>query len=166
MEGYLKSKNVTWIHAFKQSVRPGGKIELDYLYNIYGTKYGLKEGEEFLDWLKDVKLKNSKNKWEIILQNDTTPDELTKEAGAIEVSENGTGVVATQEEYSEPALKDFRVEDIVMLSVRKAREIIPQITDVKLLKYALQEARQRPNKDSLVRILDKRVQMIGVAGRY
>ena len=159
MEGYLKNKSVTWVHAFKQKVRPGGKIDFDYLYSIYGKKYSLKKGEEFLTWLKNVKLKDSSAKWEIVLQNDTVPEELSRESVVIKseaevVKDNPTN------------LKDYKVEDIVLLSVRKARDIIHQITDSKLLKYALQEAKNRPNKDSLVQILYKRVQEISVVSRY
>lgn len=172
MEGYLKNKSVTWVHAFKQSIRPGGKIDFDKLYTIYGKKYGLKEGEEFLTWLKSVKLKDSSDKWELVLQNDTTPKELSREVGAevkAEVIKDNQQVQESTIEVNKDTpnnFKDYKVEDVVLLSVRKAREIIPQITDAKLLKYALQEAKNRPNKDSLVQLLYKRVQEISVVGRY
>ena len=49
------------------------------------------------------------------------------------------------------------VEDVVELSVRPAREILPKISDIKLLKYALQEAYPRGGKESLCRLLHKRI---------
>jgi hypothetical protein len=50
----------------------------------------------------------------------------------------------------------------VLLSVRKARDAMPRMTDVALLKYALEEARPRAGKDSLCRILEKRIQELQV----
>jgi len=60
--------------------------------------------------------------------------------------------------------KKMTVEDVAALSVRKAREVLPQISDIKLLKYSLQEANQLANKDSLCRLLRKRVSELEIAG--
>jgi len=49
------------------------------------------------------------------------------------------------------------IEEVISLSVRKAREILPKVTDLKLLKYSLAEAQPRSGKDSLCRVLKKRV---------
>ena len=53
---------------------------------------------------------------------------------------------------------ELTYEDVAGYSVRKAREEVPKIKDVKLLKYALNVANQRPNKETLCRILRKRIE--------
>ena len=53
--------------------------------------------------------------------------------------------------------KHMSVEDVVELTVRPAREVLPNISDIKLLKYALQEAKPRAGKESLCRMLSKRI---------
>jgi hypothetical protein len=51
----------------------------------------------------------------------------------------------------------MNVDDVVGLSVRQARELLPKVTDLNLLKYALQEANQLANKDSLCKVIRKRI---------
>lgn len=157
MEGYLKSKSKTWVHAFKKSVSPGGKVPLDDLYKMYGEKYGLKEGEEFLTWLKDIKLKATLNKWEIILLDETPPEDVSKRVVEEEIEKTNLP------EKRNLTVKEYTVQDIVLLSVRKAREVLPEIRDLKLLKYSLQEASQLANKDSLVRLLTRRIAELSIS---
>jgi hypothetical protein len=52
----------------------------------------------------------------------------------------------------------MEMEDIVNLTVRKAREVIPEMSDLKTLRIALRDASKMANRDSLCRILRKRVQ--------
>ena len=157
MEGYIKSLSTGWRHIFKRAVRPGGQIPLEELYETYGKKYDLKEGDEFVSWLKDVKLKGLTDTWTVILLNDEAPEELVAEVEVKEEEDDDSG-------FNHAAvIKNMTVEDIVLLSVRKAREVIPKITDLKLLKYALQEANPRAGKDSLCRILDKRIKEVNIA---
>jgi len=151
MEGYIKSLATTWRHIFKRSVRPGGKVPLDELYETYGKKYGLSPNEEFISWLKDVKLKGLADTWQVVLINDKPPEDLKEE------------VVVEKEKFI--VKKELDVEAVVSLPVRKAREILPEIMDLSLLKYALQEARPRANKDSLCRLLEKRISEISVLSR-
>jgi len=150
MEGYLKNLSTSWRHIFKRSVRPGGKIPLKELYDVYGTKHNIKEGKDFVSWLNEVKLKNMSEFWEVSSLSDTIPEDLTKKEDAKEVA------------AEDKPIKSLTVEDIVLLPVRKAREAIPAIMDSKLLKYALQEARPRANKESLCRILEKRINELQV----
>ncbi len=145
MEGYIKSLSSGWKHIFKRAVRPGGKIPLIELYDVYGKKYNLSADDEFINWLKEVKLKGSEDAWEVILLNEESPVDLKEEVNV--KLEKEEGVVK----------KELTVESIVELPVRKAREILPEVMDKALLKYALQEARPRANKDSLCRILEKRI---------
>jgi hypothetical protein len=53
--------------------------------------------------------------------------------------------------------RKMTIEDVIALPVRKARDIIPTIMDEKLLKYSLQAAKPKPGKESLCRILEKRI---------
>jgi len=61
--------------------------------------------------------------------------------------------------------KGMTVDEVTGLSVRKSREVIPQIMDVKLLKYSLQQANQMAGKDSLCRIIRKRIQELEISNR-
>jgi len=135
------------MHIFKMSVRPGEKIPLDTLYNMYGKKHGIKE-KDFTKWIIDVKLKGQADKWSVV------------ETDADYVSEEDT--LAPKKEFNtntkgEVVANKMSVEDVIGLPVRRAREVVPSIMDVKLLKYALVEARPRSNKESLCRILEKRI---------
>lgn len=145
MEGYVKNVSSGWAHAFKMAVRPGAEIPLDELYVQYGKKYNLDKGSEFVDWLRKVKLKDT-SRWEVI---DKKVPETNFEATAIEKDESSNA------KFISP--KHMTVEDVVELSVRPAREILPKISDIKLLKYALQEANPRGGKESLCRLLHKRI---------
>ena len=55
MKGYVLNSAPIWAHVMKRAVGPGAKISLDDLYEQYGKKHGLAEGEEFVEWLKSVK---------------------------------------------------------------------------------------------------------------
>jgi hypothetical protein len=156
MEGYIKSLSTSWKHVFKRAIRPGGKIPLVELYESYGTKHNLEDGPAFIKWLKEVKLRGQVDSWEFSFMDDETPKDLKSNK-----KENNTAGI-TPEVYSR---KEMTVDYIVNLPVRKAREILPSITDAKLLKYALQEARPRSGKDSLCRELEKRLKNLNVVSR-
>ncbi len=156
MEGFVRSRMTTWMHIFKMSVRPGGEIPLDTLYDIYGTKYDIKE-TDFVQWLKDVKLKDS-NKWTIVEHDSEATSGVMSLATAL-----GDEATFETNAKGEVVARQVSVGDVVSLSVRKARDLIPKIMDVNLLKYALNEARPRPNKESLCRILEKRISELGLS---
>ena len=61
--------------------------------------------------------------------------------------------------------KELEVSDIVGMSVRKAREDLKKITNIKLLKYAHGEARQLSNKDTLCIMLRRRIQELELTRR-
>lgn len=144
MNGYVINKSPLWAHAMKREIRPNGKIAISELYEQYGEKHNLAKGDEFINWLKNVKLKGSR--WTVVLDD-------AANAG-VDKPEKSTeyGNVA-------PIVKDkMEVEDIVNLTVRKAREVIPEMSDLKTLRIALRDASKMSNRDSLCRILRKRVQ--------
>lgn len=160
-----------WAHTMKRSVGPGAKISLDDLYEQYGKRHNLKKGKEFTQWLAEVKLRD-KNKWQIFTDNGKPYEEVSlgeelKEKQEVKVQ--GSNVVKTDKSRGEivaPIVStDMAVEDVVELSVRKAREVIPSIYDIQLLKYAENITNQRPGKDSLRRILMKRIQELAVSNR-
>lgn len=150
MEGYIKSKMTHWMHIFKTSVRPGGKIPLADLYDMYGKKHNIKE-EDFVDWLKNVKLQGKLDCWEIVEKNSEYIENVSNENDHEKQNNFETN------NKGEVVARKLGVEDVVDLSVRKAREVVPTIMDIKLLKYALLEARPRAGKDSLCKILEKRI---------
>ena len=171
MRGYVQNKSSVWTHVMKRAVGPGQQIPLEELYEQYGKKHGLAEGEEFVGWLREVKLKDT-NKWRIVVEkgeDQPISKEVEKTAEKTEPEpreeEPNVNVVRAPNSGGVTPMvpKDIEVEDVVQLSVRKARELVPQIRDLNLLKYALQEANQRTNKDSLCQILRKRIKEIQIA---
>lgn len=148
MKGYIKSRMTSWQHIFKMSVRPGEEIPLETLYDMYGKKHGIKEGD-FTDWLKNVKLKGQQDKW-VIVEHDTdyVEKEVTQKKPKSAYETNTKGEIVASK---------MSVSDVINLPVRAAREKIPSIMDAKLLKYALMEARPLPNKESLCRLIEKRL---------
>lgn len=155
MNGYVKNKSMTWRHAMKRSVGPGHEIPLDELFEQYGPKHDLKEGEPFVEWLRSVKLRDTET-WEIIYKDGVEKD-VEAEKAVKEKQENDLVVPHVK--------KGMEVEDVVKMSVRTARVELKKITDIKLLKYALGEANQLANKDTLVRMLRKRVQELEITRR-
>lgn len=149
MDGYIKSKKTSWIHIFKMSVRPGGVVPLSDLYNLYGKKHNIEE-KDFVKWLKEVKLRGSVDDWLIV---EETLSDVPKEVNNITESKDDSLNVP---------INKMSIHDIMGLSVRKAREIIPGVMDVKLLKFALRELKPLPNKESLCRIIDKRIMELNI----
>ena len=147
MNGYVMNISTMWMHVMKRSVAPGKKIPLSELYEQYGKKHDIKEGNDFVAWLKTVKLRNTQV-WKIVYG-----EELE------EIAEDVVSDIQVMEEDKTPlqAIKKMTVQDVVELSVRKGREALPKITDLKLLKYAFQEANQLAGKDSLCNIIRKRI---------
>ncbi|KKL67178.1 hypothetical protein LCGC14_2137570 [marine sediment metagenome] len=154
MNGYVMNKSVSWRHAMKRSVGPGHKIPLDELYEQYGEKHDLKEGAVFVDWLRQIKLKDS-SVWNIVYK-----DETTKKKTKVAKDEKA-------EDLTPPPMvtKELEVSDIVNMSVRKAREGLKKMTDLKLLTYAYNESRQLANKDTLCIMLRKRISELELTRR-
>ena len=159
MNGYVMNKSGLWAHAMKRSVGPGQKVPLDELYDQYGKKHNLEKGEQFVEWLRMVKLKDG-SKWSVVLE---TTD---KTANVLDDINKGAKELKTITTATEVSPKKMAVEDVAALSVRKARDVLPQISDIKLLKYALQEANQMSNKDSLVRLVRKRISELETLGAH
>lgn len=152
MEGCIKNVSPGWTHAFKRAVGPGEEISLDSLYEQYGEKHNLGEGDEFIQWLKNVKLRET-SRWKIILETQETKDKLidTKTEKKVKTTKI--------------AAKNMAITDVVELSVRRAREVLPRISDIKLLKYALKEAGPRAGKDSLCMLIRKRISELETISR-
>jgi hypothetical protein len=158
MKGYVMNVSPGWKHAMKRAIGPGAKVELDELFEQYGVKYELSEGEEFVNWLRAVKLRNEK-RWKIVLE-----DQEVKSNGMVEcVPDIEEEIKAKPDNVAPPVPTKMSVEDVVGLSVRQARETLPRVTDLNLLKYALQEANQLANKDSLCKVIRKRIRDLNIA---
>ena len=159
MKGYVMNTSTIWTHAMKRAIGPGAKIPLDELFEQYGAKHELEEGEEFVQWLRNVKLRDSK-KWKVVLEDDSTPAIESKPEAGKDVTKPANRV----ESGPTPLVKKkMEVKDIVDLSVRKAREVLPNVNDLNLLKYSLQEANQLSGKDSLCKIIRKRIRDLQIA---
>lgn len=148
MKGYIKNISSEWSYTMKRAVKPGGEIPLDELFNQYGIKYNMEPDDKFVSWLINVKL-NNKDKWKVVFNLD--------EESIIDAPDNN---VTSNSMVVPMVSKNMKVEDIIGLSVRKAREILPNITDLNLLRYSVQEASQLTDKDSLCRELRKRVRQL------
>jgi hypothetical protein len=148
MNGYLINRGPMWLHAMKRAIGPGAKVPLTELYDQYGPKHELEKGQEFIEWLKNVKLRGNDN-WHVEADQDAEAEEVQEETPA-EIEERRIDITKINP-------KEMDIGEVVNLSVRQAREVIPQVTDLKLLKYSMSEARPRPGKESLCRILRKRI---------
>lgn len=155
MKGYVLNTTPSWTHAMKRSVGPGAKIPLEELFEQYGAKHEIRDGKEFVEWLRNVKLRDQ-NKWKIVLEDEATETTTTK----TEVEEPQKRVVGGP---APMVATKTTVEDVVGMSVREAREKLPRIQDLNLLKYALQEANQLSGKDSLCKIIRKRIRDLQIA---
>jgi len=159
MNGYVRNKGITWTHAMKRAIRPGQKIPLDELYQEYGVKHDLAEGEEFINWLRTVKLRNT-DLWEIVFHG--TEEIKEEEPEEVPQEEAPQGTEMETDEVEAP-IKEMTVRDVVRLSVRRGREVLPKVMDLNLLKYALQEANQLTGKDTLCRMLRKRIMELEIS---
>ena len=168
MKGYVKNMTHLWAHTMKRSVGPGAQIPLDELYEQYGGRHSLEKGDEFIQWLRDVKLRDT-NKWQIFMEDNKPVQSVSPEAEEKKEQVQGSTVVKTDKSRGDnvapPVVSDMDVEDVVGLSVRKAREIVPTIQDIQLLKYAEKVSHHRTGKDSLRRILMKRIQELSISSR-
>jgi len=161
MEGYVKNNSPTWRHALKRSVGPGEKIPLDDLYEQYGIKHEIEKGEPFVVWLRKVKLRND-DIWEIKYRDVESESISGSENTSIQTGKDE----ATKSKQSTPFVQSqLEPEELAGLSVRKARNVIPKLTDQKILKYALNMASQLSNKDTLCRMLRKRIQELELSRR-
>ena len=171
MNGYVKNITKRPIYALKRHIMPGVAIPMEKLYKEYGDKHGIEQGQPFADWLRQVKLPDEKT-WEIHLgQTEEMPvEEMQKVTITAQLTEVVDGAERTEglsnEEKAQsarPMIKnEWDVDDIVNLSVRQAREEIPKIRDKKTLTYALNVARQKPNKETVCKILEKRIDELRV----
>lgn len=162
MKGVIINRSSMWLHAMKRAVAPGGQIPLDELYDQYGKKHEIRKGKDFIEWLKNVKLRGNEN-WQIVL--DTKEVEAKAKEAAKDVEEKAKAIELRRIDIEKIDVKKMEIADVVSLSVRQAREIMPRISDVKLLKYSLQEANPRSGKDSLCRILRKRISELETISR-
>jgi hypothetical protein len=194
MKGYVKNKTHLWRHAMKRSIGPGQQVPLDELYEQYGKKYDIQPGADFVQWLSSVKLRDPSG-WEIVYDGSEEAAPTSKSISApTEVIEQ-VEVEATEEPVKEVDLtelkkpkrssrskdlqkemnsnanvrpfikKELTIQDVIGFSVREARAELKKITDIKLLKYALTEARQLAGKDSLAILLRRRVQELELTRR-
>ncbi|MHA1833725.1 MAG: hypothetical protein ACTSV7_07015, partial [Candidatus Baldrarchaeia archaeon] len=69
MNGYIQNITPVYAHAMKRAVGPGVRVSLDELYEQYGRKHNLTEGTEFVEWLRNVKLRDI-DRWKIILEEE------------------------------------------------------------------------------------------------
>jgi hypothetical protein len=155
MRGFVKNISTEWQYAMKRSVRPGGEIPLKELFEQYGKKYNIKPNNDFVEWLHNIKLRN-KDKWRVVYDS-KNKTKLSKEKLIIDEP------VPSNIETDNKTIKQLQVEDLTSLTVRKAREVLPKIMDLNLLKYSLTEARQLSEKDSLCRLLTKRVKELQIS---
>jgi len=61
--------------------------------------------------------------------------------------------------------KEIKPEDIINMTVRESREDLKKITDLDLLKYAYNSARQLAGKDTLCNALRKRIRELEITRR-
>ena len=158
MKGYIKNKTAGWRHAMKRSIGPNQTVTLDELYEQYGEKHDLEEGLPFVEWLRSVKLPD-RSMWEVVYGEGEEAAEQAEEPVEEEKTESDPGTVRPF------VKKELTVEKVVNMTVRTARVELKKITDINLLKYAYEHARQLANKDTLCRALLKRIKELELTRR-
>lgn len=166
MNGYVENKSNMWRHAMKRSIAPGERVPLASLYEQYGTRHNLSPDGEFIEWLKSVKLRDGLI-WRICYippnEEERVYDDDTKEPVIeVEVINEAEEVKPPEKVKRMPKASEMDVTDIAMLSVRKAREALPKIHDINILKCALKEANKLTGKDTLCKLIRKRVDDIEI----
>lgn len=162
MEGYVRNISRTWRHALKRSIAPGQKVDLDVLYAEYGERHGIEEGKPFAEWLRKVKLKDA-GTWEISYREPLNiPEDVEGSAESEEVIDKPA---KSNDNVNPFVKKDQEAMDIVNMSVRIAKAELVKITDIKLLKNALNIARTQAGKDTLTIMLRKRIKELEVSSR-
>jgi len=157
MKGYVRNISPVWRHALKRNIGPGEKVSLEELYKQYGEKHGIRKGRQFIEWLKTVKLRDS-TVFEVVFKEDPVVEQPITETESEEADSVQDAKDEVKNNYVSPLMKaETKIEDIVNLSVREARDRLKKMTDVKSLKYALNIANQTANKDSLCILLRKRI---------
>ena len=154
MDGYIKNKTSMWTHALKRNIGPGQEVSLDELYEQYGKKHDIEEGPLFVKWLRSVKL-SDKQIWGIVYNEEKTEPQKAEKTKDVEekVVDDSLEIPAAVSFVK----KEIEPEEVVNWSVRDAREKLPKFTDLKTLKYALGEANQLANKDTLCRMFRKKI---------
>jgi len=162
MNGYVMNKTTVWRHAMKRTIGPGHKVSLDDLFKQYGAKHGLEEGTPFVEWLRNVKLRDA-GIWEVVY-SEASAAQATEAAPESEVKELVNSMDKTN--LVVPFVKKpMEPSDIVNMTVRDARDKLKKITDLDLLKYAYNEVRQLANKDTLGRMLMIRIKDLEISRR-
>ncbi len=172
MKGYVKNKTAVWRHAMKRTIGPGHEVALDDLFVQYGEKHGLEEGKSFVDWLRSVKLRDT-SIWEISFTDEAVPVEVpqvVEEVKKIVKSKPKRNQALAQDVSSSNMVvpfvkKEIKPEDIINMTVRESREDLKKITDLDLLKYAYNSARQLAGKDTLCNALRKRIRELEITRR-
>lgn len=169
MKGYVKNKTSLWRHAMKRNIGPGQQVPLIELYKQYGEKYEIPEGSPFVEWLINVKLKD-RSIWDVVYEEPVSGDVVVKEEEPTEEIVYPKEKVVNKERFKEAAIvplvkKDVDLKDVINMPVRQARADLKKITDLNLLKHALQEVRQLAHKDTLALMIRKRVQELELTRR-
>jgi len=158
MEGYIRNKSPLWRHALKRSVGPNEKISLDELYKNYGVKHDIPEGKPFVDWIREIKLRD-RDVWEVMYKETNTNIEISP-------SDSQSKVIEKENKPVAPFVKtELTADELVELSVRNLKGQLDKITDLKILKYALSKASQLQDKDTVCKMLRKRIQMLELSRR-
>jgi len=162
MKGYVRNKTAGWRHAMKRSVGPGHKIPMNELFEQYGEKHGLEPGNEFVEWLKNVKLRD-RGTWEIVTEDDNiqVSGGSKSEEKTVEHKPDNRGSSLT----SPFVKKAIEIDEIVNMTVRNARVELKKITDLRLLRQAYEQARQLAHKDTLCQYLRRRIQELELTRR-
>ncbi len=162
MNGYIINKTSGWRHALKRNIGPGQKIDLDELFEQYGEKHEIQEGTPFVEWLRSIKLSDA-GVWGII---HNTEEGKPQKSAKTEIPKKKEGKPKVEAEEAMPIVaKGLDVNEVADLSVRKARETLPKFTDLKTLKYALNQANQLADKNILCRMLRKRISELELSNR-
>jgi len=151
IKGTVRNESGRAKHKFKKNILPGQEVPLSYLYKLYKNKYCGKFDLEFIDWLKENKVKEGSGFTVIIekiVEEDTSNEESKPQGELVEVSSVANKIhplKLTSRQIAELKIKD------------EPKKIIPQIMSIHKLRRALTMCKDRPGKETLTKLIRERI---------
>lgn len=178
IKGYVVNNTGRSKHIFQRTVYPGGKVELEDVYRLVGSK--VPDGTRFEDWIKGSLPKG----WELSVSQpepeDVTggrkyketltavpvvaPEVSTEEAAPIEEDVVSTEDLPPSKEYLTPKqISKLTANDIYDLRLKdNPKRILKNINSVHKLRRALTLCKNDNRKVVLHRLIQGRIRQLNV----
>lgn len=159
MKGYIKNISSLPKYLFKNHLLPGDALDLKEVFSLYLLEGRQKDLTSFKEWL--TPFVSDTNVWEVVFDDESSERKAAAQSEGTTTKKREASEVF-KDVVSSPRKKTYTVEDIVGFTVAEAKERLPKIRDRKLLRAAVSVASKRPKKETLCRLLYKRLDEIPV----